>query len=54
MPDPNPCELFQCLTIKEPLAHCERVMKCPHAWARRSREDRAQRDASDAERKARA
>jgi hypothetical protein len=27
--DPKSCELFQCLTIKEPLDHCERVMRCP-------------------------
>jgi len=46
MSEPNPCVATNCILIELPLERCERE-RCCFAWARRSREDRARREAKD-------
>lgn len=48
---PDPCATKNCIFRQLALETCERA-HCPYAWAGRSREDQARRDAQDAERKA--
>ena len=44
IPDPNPCDLFECADVTRPVDYCERIRQCPYAWARVSREDRVRRE----------
>lgn len=48
--DPNPCDATGCAMQTEPLTVCV-DHRCPHRWTREAREDRARRDARDAERR---
>jgi len=48
--DPYPCAALGCAVIAESVTACK-VRRCPHAWARISREDRQRQAAHDAKEK---
>jgi hypothetical protein len=47
---PNACEALRCEDETLTVGDCE-LKHCPHAWARRGREDRRRREEKDAEAK---
>lgn len=47
-PDPDPCKATRCNDALQPLELCEKERHCCHAWTKRARIDRRERDLADA------
>lgn len=50
MTDPDPCAALNCNDALQLLEVCEKERRCPHAWTKRARLDRQEREAKDAAR----
>lgn len=50
--DPNPCEVLNCNDVSRLLEVCEKERRCPHAWTKRARLDRQERQRKDEARRA--
>jgi len=48
--DANPCAVLNCNDALQLLEVCEKKRRCPHAWTKRARLDRQEREEKDSAR----